>query len=300
MFDARAAAEPGSFPKGTTYKSLYADVRRAIDICHRDGSLKQAVAADPARYIHADPSIVPLLRMLRRSGKKVFLLTNSLFDYSSVVMNFIVSNRVGQERNLDWLSLFDVVVVGAAKPTFFGGTRPMFEVDPHSGMLSNTDNGSPLAAIGTAPWRAVLDPAGPAAGPPVPLAPGEAAGGGPGSKAASTVSPGDGPAGVPGSVTRVFQGGSIAPLHAMLGVRSGQEVLYVGDHIFGDIIAGKTKIGWRTLLVVPELETELKVAAKHRGSIASFRSLRQRRDALDDQVGAPSPRFPSLPSPPAR
>ena len=28
------------------------DVRAAVDRCHRDGSLKKAVAADPAKYIH--------------------------------------------------------------------------------------------------------------------------------------------------------------------------------------------------------------------------------------------------------
>ena len=28
------------------------DVRAAVDMCHRDGSLKNAVAKDPAKYIH--------------------------------------------------------------------------------------------------------------------------------------------------------------------------------------------------------------------------------------------------------
>ena len=28
------------------------DVRAAVDLCHRDGSLKRSVAADPGRYIH--------------------------------------------------------------------------------------------------------------------------------------------------------------------------------------------------------------------------------------------------------
>jgi hypothetical protein len=34
-------------------------------------------------------------------------------------------------------------------------------------------------------------------------------------------------------------------------------VLYVGDHIYGDIVKSKKDIGWRTMLVVPELEVEL-------------------------------------------
>ena len=35
-----------------------------------------------------------------------------------------------------------------------------------------------------------------------------------------------------------------------------------GDHIFGDILMSKKTLGWRTLLVVPELETELR-ALRH-------------------------------------
>ena len=38
----------------------------------------------------------------------------------------------------------------SAKPKFFSSSNPapMFAVDPVSGMLANTDSGSPLAAVG--------------------------------------------------------------------------------------------------------------------------------------------------------
>jgi 5'-nucleotidase len=39
----------------------------------------------------------------------------------------------------------------------------------------------------------------------------------------------------------------------------GRDVMYVGDHIFGDILKSKKKRGWRTFLVVPELQRELEV-----------------------------------------
>lgn len=39
----------------------------------------------------------------------------------------------------------------------------------------------------------------------------------------------------------------------------GKDVLYVGDHIFGDILRSKKERGWRTFLVVPEMSQELKV-----------------------------------------
>ena len=39
----------------------------------------------------------------------------------------------------------------------------------------------------------------------------------------------------------------------------GKDVLYIGDHIFGDILKSKKIRGWRTFLVVPELAHELHV-----------------------------------------
>ena len=34
----------------------------------------------------------------------------------------------------------------------------------------------------------------------------------------------------------------------------------MGDHIYGDILRSKKTLGWRTMLVVPELESELRIA----------------------------------------
>ncbi|KAI1881919.1 hypothetical protein AGOR_G00244430 [Albula goreensis] len=44
----------------------------------------------------------------------------------------------------------------------------------------------------------------------------------------------------------------------LLGVK-GKDILYVGDHIFGDILKSKKRQGWKTCLVVPELAKELQV-----------------------------------------
>lgn len=33
----------------SSYASMYKDIRQAIDLCHRDGTLKQQVAKDPKR-----------------------------------------------------------------------------------------------------------------------------------------------------------------------------------------------------------------------------------------------------------
>jgi len=62
---------------------------------------------------------------------------------------------------------------------------------------------------------------------------------------------------------RVYQGGSIATFDKFLGVR-GNEVLYIGDHIYADIIKSKKKNAWRTMLIIPELERELTVWKEHK------------------------------------
>ena len=35
--------------------------------------------------------------------------------------------------------------------------------------------------------------------------------------------------------------------------------MYVGDHIFGDVLKSKKLRGWRTFLIIPELKDELGV-----------------------------------------
>ena len=88
------------------------DVRAAVDLCHRDGSLKTAVAKDPSKYIHEDHRLVMLCQTYKRSGRKLFLATNSLWDYTHVVMNYLLGGRVGPDKNEDWLEFFDVVITG--------------------------------------------------------------------------------------------------------------------------------------------------------------------------------------------
>ncbi len=47
----------------------------------------------------------------------------------------------------------------------------------------------------------------------------------------------------------------------MIGAQ-GKDVLYTGDHIYGDILKSKRQVGWKTFLVVPELLNEIYVWKK--------------------------------------
>ena len=69
----------------------------------------------------------------------------------------------------------------------------------------------------------------------------------------------DTPMAVPiGDHPRAFSGGHTAWLEAQLQA-GGEQILYVGDHIYGDVLRSKKNASWRTLLLVPELERELKL-----------------------------------------
>lgn len=56
----------------------------------------------------------------------------------------------------------------------------------------------------------------------------------------------------------IYSGGNSEVLSEILGAE-GKDILYIGDHIFGDILKSKKQQGWRTYLVVPELIEELDV-----------------------------------------
>ncbi|KAL3982567.1 5' nucleotidase family protein [Acanthocheilonema viteae] len=57
---------------------------------------------------------------------------------------------------------------------------------------------------------------------------------------------------------QVYAGGSCDAFRRLVKAR-GKDVLYIGDHIFGDVLRSKKARGWRTFLVVPELARELTV-----------------------------------------
>ncbi|KAL0665121.1 hypothetical protein Bca4012_101959 [Brassica carinata] len=181
---------PDKILKDVDYGRMYKDVRSAVDMCHRDGTLKQMVAKEPNKYINEDATIVPLIKMIRDSGRSTFLVTNSLWDYTNIVMNFLCGGRTvhGPDTcNFDWLQYFDVVITGSAKPGFFHEESRvnLFEVELKSGMLINTDNGTPMAQIG--------DPS-----PKIPLKSKDKA-------------------------CRVFQGGNVGHLHSLLSIQSSSQ-----------------------------------------------------------------------------
>ena len=54
----------------------------------------------------------------------------------------------------------------------------------------------------------------------------------------------------------MFRGGCLAEVEALLHVR-GDHILYVGDHIYGDVLRAKKESSWRTLMIIQEMTDEL-------------------------------------------
>ncbi len=54
-----------------------------------------------------------------------------------------------------------------------------------------------------------------------------------------------------------FSGGNIEFVESRLGI-GGDQVLYVGDHIYGDILKSKHNSTWRTCIIVPELVFQIR------------------------------------------
>ena len=66
---------------------------------------------------------------------------------------------------------------------------------------------------------------------------------------------------LPGSIG-IVRGANGSYLEKTLGA-SGEEILYFGDHTYGDILLSKKALGWRTAMLVPELDREIRVTQDH-------------------------------------
>jgi HAD superfamily 5'-nucleotidase-like hydrolase len=82
---------------------------------------------------------------------------------------------------------------------------------------------------------------------------------------------------------RVYTGGNILDLQRALGF-AGDEVLYVGDHIYGDVLRAKKESTWRTAMIIQEMDDELRVLREHGLSFERADSLEQMRTAVQDDL----------------
>jgi HAD superfamily 5'-nucleotidase-like hydrolase len=208
------------------YHRLWEDIRACIDEAHRDDSLKSIVRGDLARFIKVDPDLPATLHKLRSAGKRLFVLTNSLWDYTDAVMRFLLDEKLPAYPS--WRHYFDIVVVGGAKPAFFTDQNPFVEIDPVTGKQGHNARGDLLRG-------------------------------------------------------HVYMGGNLGEFEEKAGSR-GDRVLYVGDHIYGDILRAKKSSVWRTCMIIQELEDELAASERLGPKITLLDQLDRKRRNLDAEV----------------
>ncbi len=210
------------------YDKLFTDIRTAIDEAHRDDTLKSVIKADLAAFIVKDPLLGETLHKFRSSGKKLFLLTNSLYDYTASVMSYLLDGE--RKAYPSWRNYFDIVMVGAGKPAFFNELRPFFQVDAVTG--------APVG--GTAEIKHL-------------------------------------------SRDKVYQAGNVVAFEQLTGIK-GDQVLYIGDHIYGDILRLRKQHMWRTAMVLQELEREIAVSDRLDAQIQDLDLLDRRHRNLESEI----------------
>lgn len=78
----------------------------------------------------------------------------------------------------------------------------------------------------------------------------------------------------------VYFGGDAGTVETQLGV-AGDEILYLGDHIFGDVHVPTSVMRWRTGLILRELEDELAAVEQSRGQQIELSILMRKKEQLE-------------------
>ena len=82
---------------------------------------------------------------------------------------------------------------------------------------------------------------------------------------------------------QLYKGGSLRAFEELTACR-GDEVLYVGDHIFGDVLRAKKDSAWRTLMIIQELREELTGLDARHQDLERLQELERRHFSLLDLV----------------
>jgi len=82
---------------------------------------------------------------------------------------------------------------------------------------------------------------------------------------------------------KVYEGGNLEEFERLVGMRSSS-VLYVGDHIYGDILRSKKESSWHTLMVIQEMDEEIAAYEACADDLGRQRALDEARNKLEDEL----------------
>jgi len=80
-----------------------------------------------------------------------------------------------------------------------------------------------------------------------------------------------------------YLGGSAAQIERHLGI-SGDEILYVGDHMFGDVHVTKNVLRWRTALILRELEDEIEAIERFQDTEQELAVRMTEKEELENEL----------------
>ncbi|MFN8946021.1 MAG: 5'-nucleotidase domain-containing protein, partial [Pseudobdellovibrionaceae bacterium] len=81
----------------------------------------------------------------------------------------------------------------------------------------------------------------------------------------------------------IYQGGCATKFTEDLDLQ-GDDILYIGDHIYGDILRLKKDCNWRTALVIEELKEEIESDAKAVPLVQEINRLMQEKEPLEEEM----------------
>lgn len=82
---------------------------------------------------------------------------------------------------------------------------------------------------------------------------------------------------------QIYSGGNIQDFEAMMSLK-GAEILYVGDHIYSDIVISKRSAWWRTALVIQELRDGVIETIENAEALKRIYKLERAARQIDDMI----------------
>lgn len=72
-----------------SFRSIFQDVRTAVDYVHIHGDLKKKTIENIELYLKKDERLPMFLSRIKESGAKIFILTNSDYNFTDRIMSYL-------------------------------------------------------------------------------------------------------------------------------------------------------------------------------------------------------------------
>ncbi|KAG5555414.1 hypothetical protein RHGRI_012825 [Rhododendron griersonianum] len=207
-------------------------------------SLQNEIMSKPELFVEPDPELPLALLDQKEAGKRLLLITNSDYHYTDKMMQHSFNRFLPNE--MGWRDLFDMVSILHIMPSVnFWLYLLLFEyvVIVSARKPEFFQMSHPMYEVVTG--EGLMRPC-------------------------FKAHPGG-----------LYSGGSAQMVENSLNLH-GDEILYVGDHIYTDVSQSKVHLRWRTALICRELEEEYNALIRGRGHRATLVELINQKEVVGD------------------